>query len=430
MNSQTALVETLNAIPEPDRAGMSALQLPGDISGAIDFSGLVPSGFQSIRTITIPDNTITEITGLPTTVRDIRIGSSQLTAFPVPLPPLLETLYIGDCQIGAIDVSTAPLLREFRISRKIGAISAPVEITGIPPEIERATIAGQPYSYVYSRPNPNAAAGSGVETGPGPRAPGKGTKTVESALADYFKLKSAYETRNIDEKRKIYNTSRANIGEWVPSCISCKKRGGTIFRKTAGEYTATCGCLSQPCSLNIRIIAGLFHDRDKAIRVLAADTEALKCNIIRQRMDTVFAYMSEEQSAVQFERIFAEYVASSAALARAKDAKAISPTETMHYKEAANATKDYIAQIKALLIDTEKPEAMKEAMRIHVETLVPAIQQLSNICYTSSYMSPPTVLTPDDEIRRPVEMLHRESIPPEARVYNIGPSPNVVTWVM
>jgi hypothetical protein len=424
-DAQTALVETLAAIPEAERAATATIVLPDNIKGALDFAGLGPSGFGAVRAIDIPDGHVSAITGLPGTLRELRIGANDLTESPAPLPPMLEKLYVGDSGIYVIDLAPCPLLRELRISRKVGAMAAPVEISHLPADLERAEVAGRPYAYVYARPGAHRRRVDASAAAPGGR-------TVESALVEYFKLKTGYETRNAEDRRKLFKTAPASLGEWMPNCINCRQRGGTVFRKARGEYTASCGNAAAPCALNIRIIAGAFRDREDAVRALAADAEELKTSIIRQRMDTVFKYASEEQSAVQFEKVFAEYVAASAALVRAREARPGDPAATAQFAESDNAVHDHIAQVKALMAEyreTGRHEVLKEAARIHVEALVPAVRARSDIQWFASYMGAPEV-SHEDPAKRPAEALVRVAVSPEARTYNVGAAPTVAAWVM
>jgi hypothetical protein len=425
-DAQTALVETLAAIPEAERAATTTIVLPDNIKGALDFAGLGPSGFGAVRAIDIPDGRVSAITGLPGTLRELRIGANDLTESPAPLPPMLEKLYVGDSGIAAIDLAPCPLLRELRISRKVGAMAAPVDIAHLPAELERAEVAGRPYAYVYARPGAHRRrVDASAATAPGGR-------TVESAMDEYFKLKTVYETRNAADRSKLFKTAPASLGEWMPNCINCRQRGGTVFRKARGEYTASCGNAAAPCALNIRIIAGAFRDREEAVRALAADAEELKTSIIRQRMDTVFKYASEEQSAVQFEKVFAEYVAASAALVRAREARPGDPTATAQFAETDNAVRDHIKQVKDLMAEyreTGRHEVLKEAARIHVEALVPAVRARSDIQWFATYMEAPKMSHEDPE-KRQAEALVRVAVSPEARTYNVGAAPTVAAWVL
>ncbi len=118
-----------------------------------------------------------------------------------------------------------------------------------------------------------------------------GTKhDVQEAVNEYYKLKSLYETSIKGQKDKI-------------RCINCKKLGGTKFWKDAkGHLRAICGNSSQPCKLDIDILASLNEVQYQIDRT-KQHIEETKQDIVKLKMDTIFGYVSEAESVKQFEQL-------------------------------------------------------------------------------------------------------------------------------
>ena len=100
-----------------------------------------------------------------------------------------------------------------------------------------------------------------------------GLPSVKEALNDYFKLKLAYETKLMEDKKKIMNNfllsnreKRAEFLKLKPKCINCGRPGGTRFQTTFitesdneeayRQHSATCGVIANPCPLQIKIQLG------------------------------------------------------------------------------------------------------------------------------------------------------------------------------
>lgn len=112
-----------------------------------------------------------------------------------------------------------------------------------------------------------------------------GTKhDVKDAINEYYKLKSSYKSN-----QKV--------------CVNCKKTGGTKFWKDAkGHLRAICGNSSQPCKLDIDILANL-NDNDININLTKQSIEQTKQDIVKLKMDTIFGYVSEAESVKLFEQL-------------------------------------------------------------------------------------------------------------------------------
>jgi hypothetical protein len=96
-----------------------------------------------------------------------------------------------------------------------------------------------------------------------------------------------------------------------PKCINCKRPVGTIFSiKHSGEpnddfreLKAICGSLSEPCTLNININAGVTYNMMDHIKELEKDIENYKNEIIEYKNKLLFGYTKTETAVENFDKI-------------------------------------------------------------------------------------------------------------------------------
>lgn len=132
-------------------------------------------------------------------------------------------------------------------------------------------------------------------------------RNYNEAINEYFKLKNQYETDFMNTKRKVYKNepnkklAKQKILQLKPKCIKCKRPVGTIFSRNENRYEAICGDPINPCSLDIQIYPGELTQFQYSFDWLKEEFSNTKDKIIRQKLDTLFQYMSEEQSVNSFQ---------------------------------------------------------------------------------------------------------------------------------
>jgi hypothetical protein len=142
------------------------------------------------------------------------------------------------------------------------------------------------------------------------------------ALNTYYKLKTAYENAYNKDKNKIikikdlsWKEKRIEFSKLKPKCINCKRAVGSLFYTTQdkGERTlvAKCGDKSNPCPLNIVINLGYIVNLDKE---LAKDEQTItdeKREIIADKNDLLFGYITSKEAVEKFESIKESYATTS-----------------------------------------------------------------------------------------------------------------------
>jgi hypothetical protein len=144
------------------------------------------------------------------------------------------------------------------------------------------------------------------------------TMSVTDAFNEYYKLKNKYESDYNKDKQKLiknkqmsWKEKRNEFKQLKPKCINCKRPVGTIFSiKHSGEpnddfreLKAICGSLSEPCSLNININAGVTYNMMDHIKELEKDIENYKNEIIEYKNKLLFGYTKTETAVENFDKI-------------------------------------------------------------------------------------------------------------------------------
>ena len=142
--------------------------------------------------------------------------------------------------------------------------------------------------------------------------------SVTDAFNEYYKLKNKYESDYNKDKQKLiknkqmsWKEKRNEFKQLKPKCINCKRPVGTIFSiKHSGEpnddfreLKAICGSLSEPCSLNININAGVTYNMMDHIKELEKDIENYKNEIIEYKNKLLFGYTKTETAVENFDKI-------------------------------------------------------------------------------------------------------------------------------
>lgn len=142
--------------------------------------------------------------------------------------------------------------------------------------------------------------------------------SVMDAFNEYYKFKNKYESDYNKDKQKIiknkqmsWKEKRNEFKQLKPKCINCKRPVGTIFSiKKSGdpkddfrELKAICGSLTEPCSLNITINAGITFNIMDHIKELEKDIEQYKKEIIEYKNKLLFGYTHTETAVDNFEKI-------------------------------------------------------------------------------------------------------------------------------
>lgn len=221
------------------------------------------------------------------------------------------------------------------------------------------------------------------------------TPDILDAVNTFYKLKQEYEKNLTRMKQKIiHNTTLSNKDKrdrfllLKPKCVNCKKPVGTIFSTKDRKLFAICGANKsgssvKSCKLNISIDKGSVVSLETEIRAIKELRTNEKDEIIKNKLNLLFSFNSEETTLSLFEKQ-KETLETTESLLASYLKQLITITELIDKKEQINASElqiyEIIKSIKELLINAQKePNSSKsyqfihDSSEIYVNQLIPLL---------------------------------------------------------
>lgn len=128
------------------------------------------------------------------------------------------------------------------------------------------------------------------------------------ALNKYFAMKNEYDTKIHNKKKQIYDRepnkklAKQLIKRYKPECIKCKRKVGSIFSKENNTYTIICGDTQNPCNLDVQLFTGTLIQFHMLLDVFKESFDNVRDLVIRQKLDTLFDYVTEEEAVKLFKK--------------------------------------------------------------------------------------------------------------------------------
>ena len=226
---------------------------------------------------------------------------------------------------------------------------------------------------------------------------------INDAINEYYKLKMNYESTLSKNKKKIINNThlslkekRREFAQIKPKCIYCKRPGGTIFSTTfdkttdSRELKAICGIRAQPCNLNIAILVGHFELFPLTLNGLSTDIKDEKTNIINNKNQNIFGYITAAQTVKLFEGL-KEQVSDTTALYMSYLEEYL---DIIDNKQKNNELKrdqeffySFLAEIHTaigLFHSSDNTQYMRDAVDIYVNKLLPLLDKIMKLKYNEN----------------------------------------------
>ena len=422
--------ETLTTIVENLKPSITELTVQTELQGNLDLGGILGTRFQQLRKIRFFPGKITEIRNIPTGVTWFECPGNLLTELDgTNLPGSLLVLDITDNYVRTLDLVGAPNLEELRCNN-----NRIEEFRNLPPslvslfcdqnELRKLDLRGlERLRTLHCSENPilrieNLPAGIHdfvAENSPfalevEPEADSddedkdevltkKSKKDVDrrinylDALQVYFKAKQSYEDKLLKKRRQVYKNAptkkmgRAAAQAVKPSCIYCNRPVGTRFYSNSTGHYAVCGDTVAPCALNIKLVRGMFDMKDSLLYMFREETEEGKERIIRQKLDSLFNYYSDDVSIQKFKKFMEDYSASSLVYEDylhfyEEMFFSEQKRETVHKK--SNKINEVLEEIRIMVADykeNENPATLTTAMELYVRDLMPEVENLRRLKY-------------------------------------------------
>jgi Leucine-rich repeat (LRR) protein len=332
--------ESLIQILETGNRTTQLLRIREAVHGDLDFSILSEYGYENVTHIIIergeitsitglpkilkslicPDNLLIELTDLPIGIKDIDVRNNYLKAISLGNLVKLEVLNVSHNKLKSLEqlpATITDLVCDHNILPKLNLMGLE--------RLSKLVVSNNPITLIENmreggvfdlrmdgcptiefRNTPVSALSEGI----GEPDEHARKQNYNEALKYYFRLKSEYEEKVLKQRRKVFRDepnkkiAKRLLQNVRPKCINCRQDGGTIFSqgKVDDRYTAKCGNAKTPCNLEISIYTGATQNIENIMNVFKEEVDDLKDTIIRQKLDTLFNYVSEEKSVDLFKQ--------------------------------------------------------------------------------------------------------------------------------
>lgn len=418
----------LNMLEIIDKRHAIEIRFDDPMYGDLDFSILKDHDYKRVTKIVIDKpGKITNIRNIPEGITHLTCQSQSLTSISENLPSTIEEIDCTDNMIESFNGKNTPKLKVLRLSdneiSKIENLPSSLIIL----ECDNNQLRNLDLSNTTSLKTlhcsnnpllmlehvPNTLVDFQMENNPfteishghGHRpiqekesGSGKRFEYLES-IFEFYKLKNQYETKLHELKKRAFNRdvtrreSIRNAKKIKAPCVSCKRKVGTIFKIHDRRYTAVCGDKEKPCNLDIQIYnSNSIHLGELLDLYKNHFLEKKKENIIKQKMDTLFNYVSEREAIMDFKTDLKELNESSTSYKRIlHDYDNLYNNETHKLQIQRKQEEIYrlqgdISKMMDQYKKTGNKKTLTDAMEMHVRDLNPAIQNLRHLKYDTMYM--------------------------------------------
>lgn len=136
---------------------------------------------------------------------------------------------------------------------------------------------------------------------------------TKDAIQEYYKLKTKYEDKEQRTKHKILQdesldnkSKRFALSTLKTKCVKCDKLGGTLFIEKNNTLRALCQAETK-CDLNMNIYRGSYSPFFPLYNKLNKESDSIRTNIVKTKLDLLFSYTTEETAILQFEEYRNEF---------------------------------------------------------------------------------------------------------------------------
>lgn len=409
------------------RKTMAELIVDQPLAGVVSLSILEQKGFNAVETIRFKPGTITEIKDVPHTVyrifaphnriqtvdhfpeqiehldlesnqlsgpidlskysalKYVNLGRNNITEFvsserdKSSLPNTLLELIAPHNQLRRIQLSSTPILTVLDLSKNPDPIIIDMPDTIRDLRIPEGAVQ-QSHDIVNSKGNNNNSNNTSPEDTTSETITSGNLQAYREAIDAYYMARAQYQT-TLNESKKKRKSSSQNVDRprvKLPPCTGCGRRVGMIFSSRHHKHTAICGSSSSPCDWRITVDRGEFYPVRNVLKESVDLVNQTRDNIIRQKMDTLFEYITDEKSAEIFSEHIGYYKVASETASKYNKAY-----ETAFFNEARASTIAHkLQQIQNLVAEVKvnlDAGNVEEAVRIQSEEIAPISRYIHSL---------------------------------------------------
>ena len=271
----------------------------------------IPKGISSLI---CTDNLILSLDNLPSSLLNINVSENIINNIDVSNLNKLQTLYISHNKLQHIENLPASLVEFVADFNQLQHLNLVENI-----HLKLINVANNKMTLIENLPenakliidnNPSIEfRNSDVSQIGGDKDDDNANNTnYTDAINSYFAMKNEYETKIHNKKKQIYNRepnkklAKYLIRQYIPECIKCKRKVGSIFSKVNDTYTIICGDTQNPCNLDVRIFPGTLTQFHLIFNALEEEFDKNRDSVIRQKLDALFEYASKEDAVKLFKK--------------------------------------------------------------------------------------------------------------------------------
>ena len=220
-----------------------------------------------------------------------------------------------------------------------------------------------------------------------------------TSINEYYKLKDKYNTEIQNNKVKIRgkdisNKEKFNLFNSIkPKCVNCGNAVGTIFMVVNDESNldrrliAKCGDKTNPCNLNINIQVGICESIVDNIKNVEKMIEETKLEIIKEKNNLLFGYVTSEKALVKFEELkkaISEFTSSLELLLDKYSEISLNENKQKKINDVKVETYNIINDIKKQMDDftiSKKTIFTQNSINIYINELLPKLKELMSLTY-------------------------------------------------
>jgi len=336
-NNNTAQISFENLLKQ-NKDNISELHIPFELHGDLDLSIIKSTKYNNLSKLVFREGELTSLKNLPGFMKVVECPHNLLKTF-VDIPGSLTHLDIRENSIKVLDLKTATglvvlhcedngldsinnlpkNLEELycdRNSLKILDLKGVSNLNTLHASFNDVLIVQNKPNALVDYKNENNSLSIHDTNLSDKEATTKDILNkinYTEALDNYFRIKQKYESELLKEKRKAFSKGKTKKNAMrlsmsvVAKCLNCRKSGGMVFKTTNDRYIATCGNVQNPCKFNIELTRGSYIRSETYLDVIDEIINDTKQIVVRQKMDALFEYVSEDTASRKFKEVMQRY---------------------------------------------------------------------------------------------------------------------------
>lgn len=365
-------------------SGITRFECPGNLLTELD-GGNLPG---SLLILDITDNYLRtlDLVGSPN-LEELRCNNNRIEEFR-NLPTTLVTLFCNQNQLRKLNLRGIDRLKTLHCSE-----NPILRIENLPSNIHDFSAENSPFALeIEESDNDSETEDSNILKKNKEKMVDRRINYLD-ALQLYYRTKHDYEEKLLKKRRLAYKRAptkkmgRTAANAVLPSCIYCNRPVGTRFYTNSTGHFAVCGDKTAPCALNIKLQRGSFNMKSDLLYIFKEEIEEGKERVIRQKLDSLFNYYSDEAAIQNFKKFMENYSLSSLVyedyVRFHKELYFNEQKKEMIHKKT-NKINEILEEIQSLMKDyneTETPATLKTAMELYVRDLMPEVENLRRLKY-------------------------------------------------